>query len=103
MSEKKGEDLLGNYRIFETENFLNNIEQIAKGGMSKIKNKLSTYVYPQLRKEPHYGRNIRKLKDWEPQTWRYRIRNWRFFYEIDEKEKIIYLIAADHRKESYRK
>lgn len=78
---------MSKYRIFETESFLSNIEQITKGGAPKIKDKLSTYVYPQLRKEPHYGPNIRKLKNWEPQTWRYRIRDWRFFYEIDEKEK----------------
>jgi mRNA-degrading endonuclease RelE of RelBE toxin-antitoxin system len=30
-------------------------------------------------------------------AWRYRIGAWRFFYEIDETEKIVYLLAASHR------
>jgi mRNA-degrading endonuclease RelE of RelBE toxin-antitoxin system len=28
--------------------------------------------------------------------------DWRFFYEIDEKQRIVFMTAADHRKEAYR-
>jgi mRNA interferase RelE/StbE len=41
------------------------------------------------------------LRGWEPDTWRYRIRDWRFFYEIDEDEKLVILTAAHHRREAY--
>ena len=37
---------------------------------------------------PHFGANIKKLKDFTPDTWRYRIGAWRLFYEIDEEEKV---------------
>jgi len=93
---------LNEYWIFETENWTENIERLIKGGLAKIRDKFSDYVYPQLKKEPHYGMNIKKLKDWQPKTWRYRIGDYRFFYEIDEEEKVVYLIAAYHRKEAYR-
>jgi len=36
-----------------------------------------------------------------PETWRYRIGAWRFFYEIDEEEKVVLMIAASHRGSAY--
>ena len=60
------------------------------------------YVYPQLRDNPHFGKNIKKLKNYQPETWRYRIGGYRFFHEINEKESIVYMLAVDSRKESYR-
>jgi mRNA interferase RelE/StbE len=100
------------YRIFETEQFQKDLKQITRSGQSKIGQKLREYVYPQLREHPHYGANIKKLKDYganikklkdfSPETWRYRIGAWRFFYEIDEEQKIIYMLAASHRSRAYR-
>jgi mRNA-degrading endonuclease RelE of RelBE toxin-antitoxin system len=60
--------------------------------------KLRDYVNPTLRQNPYFGPNIKRLKNWKPPTWRYRVGEWRFFYEVDEMEKTIFLIAADHRK-----
>ncbi len=68
----------------------------------RVRKKLSEYVYPQLRDNPFFGKNIRKLKNYKPETWRYRIGNYRFFYEIDERERIVYMITAEARKDSYR-
>lgn len=34
--------------------------------------------------------------------WRIRIGSWRIFYEIDDENRIVILIAADHRKDAYR-
>jgi mRNA interferase RelE/StbE len=42
------------------------------------------------------------LRDWEPPTWRIRIGSWRVFYEIDDETRIVFLTAADHRKDAYR-
>ena len=90
------------YRVFETKTFQEDLAQIGRSGLSRIEEKLREYVYPQLRTEPHSGPNIKRLKNWNPATWRYRIGTWRFFYEIDETDKIVYMTAADHRSRSYR-
>jgi mRNA interferase RelE/StbE len=92
---------LSKYRIFETEQFQRDLRQIARSGHGKVVAKLSGFVYPQLREHPHFGPNIKKLRDFEPETWRYRIGSWRFFYEIDEAEQIVFMIAASHRSAAY--
>lgn len=93
---------MGSYRIFETETFQEGLARIGRSGLQRIDQKLHEHVYPQLRSEPHFGPNIKRLKNWEPPTWRYRIGAWRFFYEIDEKQKIVYMTAADHRSQAYK-
>jgi len=35
------------------------------------------------------------------ETWRYRIGSWRFFYEIDDDERIVFMLAASHRSSAY--
>jgi len=92
---------LADYRVFETETFQKDLARFSRSGLKKIKEKLQLHVYGQLRDEPHFGSNIKKLKNWEPPTWRYRIGSWRFFYEIDEEEKIILMAAAEHRSSAY--
>jgi mRNA interferase RelE/StbE len=89
-------------RIFETEQFQKDVQRLSRSGKAKIAQKLRSLVYPQLRRHPHYGPNIRKLKGFNPDTWRFRIGAWRFFYEVDEEEKIVFLIAASHRSAAYK-
>ncbi len=50
--------------------------------------KLREYVFPRLKVEPFYGRNIRKLRNYTPETWRYRTGKFRLFFIIDPSEKI---------------
>ena len=92
---------MNKYRIFETEQFQKDLKHIAMSGQSKVTQKLQQFVYPQLQNHPHFGSNIKKLKDFQPDTWRYRIGSWRFFYEIDEQEEIVFMIAASHRSSAY--
>jgi mRNA interferase RelE/StbE len=92
---------LNNYRIFETDQFQKDLKKIAISGQRKITQKLVKFVYPHLRAHPHFGPNIKKLKDFDSETWRFRIGAWRFFYEIDEKENIVYMLAASHRSSAY--
>jgi mRNA-degrading endonuclease RelE of RelBE toxin-antitoxin system len=68
----------------------------------RLQTKIRGYVYPSLCQTPHSGPNIKRLKNWDPPTWRYGVGDWRFFYEIDEKQRIVLMTAADHRKEAYR-
>ena len=92
---------MNNYRIFETEQFQKDLKHIALSGQPKITQKLRDFVYPQLREHPRFGTNIKKLKGFDPETWRYRIGAWRFFYEIDNNQKIVYMLAAAHRSSAY--
>ena len=92
---------LNKYRIFETEQFQKDLRQITKSGKKKVSSKLRDFVYPQLHEHPHFGNNIKKLKVYTPDTWRYRIGAWRFFYEIDDEEKIVFMLAASHRSVAY--
>jgi mRNA interferase RelE/StbE len=91
------------YRIFETDGFCKDLQQDFGDRQQKIHTKLRNYVYPHLRDQPRLRKNIRKLKEYSPETWRYRIGEYRFFYQIDEKEKIVFMIAAEHRKQAYSK
>ena len=63
--------------------------------------KLRTTVYVQLRRQPYFGSQINKLKGYTPEIWRYRIGAWRFFYEVDDVDMIVFLIAASHRGSAY--
>lgn len=67
-----------------------------------IEKKLSGYVYPQLRTAPFYGLNIKKLRGYTPQTWRYRIGNYRVFFSVDEQKRIVFILTIDDRKDAYK-
>jgi mRNA interferase RelE/StbE len=86
--------LLSDFRIFETDQFQKDLRNIFGAGEEKIVGKLKRYVYPQLRQQPSFGKNIKKLRGYTPETRRYRVRDYRFFYEIDDKQKIVFMIAA---------
>ena len=91
------------FRIFETETFSASLEQDFEGQKNKIKVKLRTQVYQQLKELPSFGPHIKKLRNWTPPTWRYRIGSYRFFYEIDNENKIVSMLLAEHRGRSYKK
>jgi len=92
---------LSNYQIFETDEFLKKIGKIISHDKSFIEKKLLQYIYPQLREEPPYGNNIKKLADFRPEIWRYRIGKYRLFNVIEENEKTIYVLSIDSRKDAY--
>lgn len=92
---------MNEYRVFETDNYLRILEKIRGRDKTLIENKLLTSAYPQFKVEPHYGSNIKKLKNYIPETWRYRIGNYRVFYEINENEKIVNMIGISTRQNAY--
>jgi mRNA interferase RelE/StbE len=89
------------YRIFETEQFQKDLKVISRSGMPALESKLRTHVYPQLRLDPHWGSNVKRLKAPLSNTWRFRIGAWRFFYQIDERHRVVYLLSASHRSSAY--
>ncbi len=90
------------YRIFQTRQFLRDLARLGPAAQRQLEAKLAEHIYPQLRSQPHWGPNIKRLKNWEPPTWRYRVADWRFFYEIDEGRRIVFMTVADHRSKAYR-
>jgi mRNA interferase RelE/StbE len=90
------------YELFETNEFQKSIDKLQKKEASFIRKKLESFVYPQLKDEPHYGKNIKKLRGYSPETWRYRIGNCRVFYTLDEDDNIVLLLVVESRKDAYR-
>jgi mRNA interferase RelE/StbE len=88
------------FSIFETEEFRKALSKL--GPPRFLPKKLDTYVFPQLRRGPHYGPNIRKLQGYEPPTWRYRIGPYRLFYAVDDEKRIVFILTIDDRKDAYR-
>ena len=102
MSKSKEAGSFQPYRLFETQSFLADLARLGVSPQKRLESKLRDYIYPILRLSPHSGSNIKRLKNWDPPIWRYRVGDWRFFYEIDEKGRVVYMTAADHRKEASR-
>lgn len=97
----KKEGVLSDFKIFETNQFTNDLDNIGENLNKKIYNKIQNYTYPQLKENPFYGKNIKKLINYNPPTWRYRIGDYRLFYEIDQKEKIVYILTIEIRSKAY--
>ncbi len=92
---------MSQFQVFETDQFLKDLDQHFCGQKVPIEQKLRNYVYPQLQSQPYFGKNIKKLRNYHPETWRYRIGNYRFFYEINDKAKILFMISVDSRQGAY--
>jgi len=93
---------LDKYKIFETDEFLKKIRKFPRQDVNFIQKKLNEYVYPQIKIEPFLGRNIKKLRDYDPPIWRYRTGKFRVFYFINSKEKIVYILSVYLRKDAYK-
>jgi mRNA interferase RelE/StbE len=93
---------LSEFQIFETDEFQKTFRKIPATKQASIRDKLDSYVYPQLRSQPFFGKNIKRLRDYTPAIWRYRIRSYRLFYSVDKDEKIVDVLTIEDRKEAYR-
>ncbi len=90
------------YRVFETDEFLKKMKKLPHHDAGFIRQKLTEYVYPQITTEPFLGRNIRKLRGYDPPAWRYRIGRFRIFYYIDADQRVVYILSVGLRKDAYK-
>jgi mRNA interferase RelE/StbE len=88
------------FKIAETETFS---KQINKIGNRNIYNKITSYIYPQIRSNPFYGLNIKKLEGDLSAVYRYRIGDYRLFYIVDQEKELVIILSINNRKESYKK
>ena len=68
----------------------------------KLKDKIEKEVYPVLRKNPFYGKHIKKLKGEFEGVYRYRLGDYRLFYTVNNNEVIVIVIDLKHRKNAYK-
>ena len=93
---------MSDYRLFATEEFQKQLKKVTTSQRAVIERKLSGYVYPQLRTAPYYGPNIKNLRGYTPETWRYRIGNYRVFCCVDEDRRVVSILTIDDRKDAYK-
>lgn len=98
----RGGVLLSEYRIFETDEYQRSLNKLSAVDSDFVRNKLISLAYPQLRKTPFFGPNIKKLQGYSPETWRYRIGRFRVFFQVVNPEHIVFILTVDHRKNAYR-
>lgn len=93
---------MNNYRVFETDEFRSSLARLDSEQKRFVESKLKKYVYPQIKDQPYYGTSIKKLQGYTPETWRYRIGQFRLFYGIDEHKRIVSIVTIDYRKDAYK-
>ena len=101
MPQKVEADLPDSFKIFETDQFLKDLKRLRIKETDSRYQKIHNYVYPQLRVNPYYGKNIKKLRNWSPETWRYRVGAYRVFYIIDDSIKIVSITSMEQRDKAY--
>jgi mRNA interferase RelE/StbE len=87
------------FEIAETETFQ---KALRRPEFQKLYRKITDYVYPQLRKNPFYGLNIKRLKGELGDFYRYRIGPNRLFYQVDTGRVTVFMITIGRRKDAYR-
>lgn len=88
---------LFDFEIAETKTF----QKIKPSIDQKLYNKIKNYVYPQLRKNPFTGINIKKLKGNLSGYYRYRVGNYRLIYAIENKQVLVLISDLKQRKNAY--
>ena len=100
--QKPSEVALSDLRIFETDEFLKRLKKLSSHDAAFLRKKLDSFVYPQIKTEPFWGNNIKKLHGYTPDTWRYRIGKFRLFYIVDQEEQVVYILTIDDRKDAFK-
>ena len=93
--------LSSTYRIFETDQYLKDLRKLRISENTSRYKKIVNFVYTQLSDNPYFGKNIKKLRNWKPETWRYRIGDMRLFYVIDDETRIVSIVAIEPRSSAY--
>lgn len=91
--------MLNEYKIAEAGFFRKKIQRIE---YRKLYKKIKLLIYPQLRANPHFSPQIKKLKGDFKNIYRYRIADYRLFYVIDDEKKVVVILEFHHRKDAYK-
>ena len=86
------------FKIAETDSFR---KLIVRPHYKGLYHKLVDYIYPQLRRNPFFGVNIKKLKGDLSHYYRYRLGNYRLFFSIDPEKFLVIIVTISDRKDAY--
>lgn len=89
---------LSKFKIAETKRFKKVIKQPE---LENFYQRMRKVIYPQLKSNPFFGPNIKKLKGELEGLYRYRIGDYRLIYKVDKDKIIVFTITLKHRRESY--
>ena len=87
------------YTIVETHSFQ---KLTRRKDLRPLYSRARRYVYPQLRANPFFGPNIRKLQGKYADYYRYRVGDHRLFYFVDADHICVVMVTLRHRREAYR-
>ncbi|MCD4723034.1 MAG: type II toxin-antitoxin system RelE/ParE family toxin [Desulfobacula sp.] len=87
-----------NFQIAESKTF----EKVKKKIDSQLYTKIKNIVYPQLKSNPYFGTNIKKLKGAFEGYYRYRVGSYRLFYLIENEKILVVIIDLKHRQNAYK-
>lgn len=88
------------YRIAETEEFRRTLRK--NKSLQQAYRRVVQVVYPMLRREPHFGPNIKRLKGEFSDFYRYRVGDYRLFYTIRETDVVVVVADLRSRQHAYR-
>ena len=86
------------FQIAEVHSFQKKVQSVS---YKHLYEKIISYVYPQLRENPYFGLNIKKLKGKLEGFYRYRIGKFRLFYKIDADIVTVVVIDIAPRRDAY--
>ncbi len=101
MWRANGIRLSSRYGIAETDTFRKAIRK--NKALDAVYGKVRDVVYPVLRREPHFGPNIKRLKAEFSDFYRYRVGEYRLFYTINEEDTVVIVADLRSRQQSYRR
>ncbi len=87
-----------NFKIAESKTF----EKVKKKMDPQLYAKLKNIAYPQLKSNPYFGANIKKLKGEFEGYYRYRLGSYRLFYLIENEKIIVIIVDLKHRQNAYK-
>ena len=91
--------MLNEFKIAETVHFRKQIDSL---NSKKLYSKIESFIYPQFRRNPFFGPNIKKLKGELEGYYRFRIGGYRLFYTVDKQKVIVFILGIADRKDSYK-
>jgi mRNA interferase RelE/StbE len=92
--------LSNRYKIAETESFQKLLRK--NKSLTGVYRRIVDVVYPMLRREPHFGPNIKRLKGDFSDFYRYRVGDYRLFYTIEENEVVVVVVDLRTRQDASR-
>ena len=88
---------MSEFRIAESKTFM----KAKKNVPPFVYDKIVKNVYPQLRRNPTFGPNIKKLKGELDRYYRFRIGNYRLFYLVENDKVLVVVVDLKHREGAY--